>query len=150
MKENLPRRKNIRLKYYNYTKEGMYFITMCIKDRVELLGKVNSFNHMELSEEGEIVRQAINELKQVYKNIEIDEYVIMPNHIHLIIEIIEKNNLTISRIIQQFKWGITRKLGYSIWQKLFYEHVIRNYKEYLNIKEYIQNNVMNWKKDIYF
>ena len=150
MKENLPRRKNIRLKTYDYTKEGIYFITICIKDRIQLLGKINNIEEIELSKEGKVVNEAINNLKQAYENIEIDEYVIMPNHVHLIIIINEKNRITISRIIQQFKWGITRKIGSSIWQKLFYEHIVRNEKEYLNIKEYIQNNIINWKNDKYF
>lgn len=150
MKENLPKRKNIRLKYYDYSKEGMYFITICVKDRIELLGQIKRLNQIELSKEGKIVYTSLNNLKQTYTNIEIDEYVIMPNHIHLIIIIHEKNNLTISRMIQQLKWGITRKIGTSIWQKSFYEHIIRNEKEHLKIKEYIQNNIINWKEDKYF
>ena len=151
MQENLPKRKNIRLKNYDYSKAGMYFITICIKDRIELLGQIKFEKYyLELSKEGKIVDEAINELKQAYSNIEIDEYIIMPNHIHLMIVIHKKNKITISRIIQQFKWGVTRKIGSSIWQKLFYEHIIRNEKEYLKIKEYIKNNAINWKNDKYF
>ena len=150
MIRNLPKRKTIRLKDYDYSEVGMYFITICIKDRIELLGQIKNEKYIELSKEGRIVDEAINKLKKAYLNIEIDEYVIMPNHIHLIIIIHEKNKITISRIIQQFKWGVTRKVGSSIFQKLFYEHIVRNKKEYLNIKEYIQNNVINWKNDKYF
>ena len=134
MIRNLPKRKTIRLKDYDYSEVGMYFITICIKDRIELLGQIKNEKYIELSKEGRIVDEAINKLKKAYLNIEIDEYVIMPNHIHLIIIIHEKNKITISRIIQQFKWGVTRKVGSSIFQKLFYEHIVRNKKEYLNIK----------------
>jgi len=150
MKGNLTKRKNIRLKDYDYSNEGIYFITICIKERKELLGQIKKEENIELSKEGKIVGEAIHKLKEAYSNIEIDEYVIMPNHIHLIIIINGKNKITISRIIQQFKWGITRKLGFSIFQKLFYEHIIRNEKEYCEIKEYIQNNIINWGKDKYF
>ena len=61
-----------------------------------------------------------------------------------------KNGTTISKIIKHLKTNISREIKYSIWQKTFYEHIIRNEKEYLKIKEYIQNNVINWQADKYF
>lgn len=89
-------------------------------------------------------------MEEKYNNIKVDEYVIMTNHIHLIIEIENGRAMlapTISQIIQQYKGVVTKELHYSIWQKLFYEHIIRNEKEYYLIKQYIQNNIVNWKKD---
>lgn len=74
----------------------------------------------------------------------------MPNHILMIIQITKNNKVPISRIIKQYKMYVSKKVGYSIQQKLFYEHIIRNEKEYYKIKNYIQNNVVNWKKDKYF
>lgn len=68
----------------------------------------------------------------------------------MILAINRQSNNSISKIIQQLKGKITKEIGYSIWQKLFYEHVIRNEKEYLKIKEYIINNPINWEKDEYF
>ena len=147
MKENLPKRKNIRLKEYDYSNEGMYFITICTKNRIKLFGEIIETNQMKLTEIGKTVEKSIKILEQIYHNITIDEYVVMPNHIHMIIIINEKNDLTISRIINQYKGRITKKIGCSIWQKLFYEHIIRNEKEYIQIKEYIQNNIANWKED---
>ena len=79
-----------------------------------------------------------------------DAYVIMPNHIHAIISIEEAQTITISRIINQYKGIVTKQLGYSIWQKSYYDHIIRNEKEYYKIIEYIQNNIINWEKDKYF
>lgn len=149
MKENLPRRKNIRLKYYDYSKEGMYFITICIKNRIEILGKITNDN-MNLTKEGTIVEDNIRKISEIYSNIKIDEYIIMPNHIHMLLLIDKKSVVTISRVIKQYKESITKRLGYRIFQKLYYEHIIRNEKEYLKIKEYIQNNIMNWKQDRYF
>lgn len=71
----------------------------------------------------------------------------MPNHIHMLIEINKQYKNSISTIIQQLKGKVTKEIGYSIWQKLFYEHIIRNEKEYLKIKEYIINNPINWNDD---
>ena len=122
MKENLPVRKKIRLKDYDYSQENMYFITICVKDRIEALGKIREEN-INLTKEGKIVSENISKLEEIYKNIQIEEYVVMPNHIHI---------------------------KYSIWQKSFYEHIIRNEKEYLKINEYIKNNVINWQTDKYF
>ena len=86
----------------------------------------------------------------MYNNIIIDEYVIMPNHIHLLVWIRYKQNVTLSKIIKHFKTNISKDIGLSIWQKSFYEHIVRTNNEYLRIKEYIRNNIINWAKDKYF
>ena len=119
MKENLPKRKNIRLRYYDYSEEGLYFITICTKNREQLLGKITEENQIKLTKVGTIVEKSIRNLERIYSNITIDEYVVMPNHIHIIIIINEKNDLTISRIINQYKGGITKKIGYPIWKNCF-------------------------------
>jgi REP element-mobilizing transposase RayT len=150
MKENLPVRKKIRLKYYDYSQENMYFITICVKDRLEILGKIEEDNHIKLTKEGNIVKQNIYRLEEIYKNIIVDEYIVMPNHLHILILINYKDGITISKIIKHLKTNISREIKYSIWQKSFYEHIIRNEKEYLKIKEYIKNNVINWRTDKYF
>ena len=149
MKENLPSRKRIRLQYYDYSEENMYFITICVKDRLEILGKIIEEN-IKLTKEGNIVKHNISKIQKIYKNVIVDEYIIMPNHIHILLLINYKSDATISKIIKHFKTNITREIKYSIWQKSFYEHIIRNEKEYLQIKEYIKNNVINWRKDKYF
>ncbi len=158
MKEILPQRKSIRLKEYDYTHEAYYFITICIKNRINILGKIIKYcrgehcssGKMELSYEGKTVKKYLELIHEKYNNIIIDEYVIMPNHIHMILTITEQKSISVSKVIQQYKGIVTKELGYSIWQKLFYEHIIRNEKEYYLIKEYIQNNVINWEKDKYF
>lgn len=147
MKEFYPIRKKIRLKNYDYSKENMYFITICVKDRLKLLGRINKEKTINLTQEGNIVKQEISRLEELYKNIIIDEYIIMPNHLHMLLLINYKNGISISKIIKHLKTNISRKMKYSIWQKSFYEHIIRNEKEYLNIKKYIKNNVINWSED---
>lgn len=150
MESKLLTRKRLRISEYDYSDVGMYFITVCIKDRMEILGKIKGDIFIELSKQGKVVEEHIKQIEDVYQNVMIDEYIIMPNHIHMIITINNKRQVTISRIIKQYKANVSKKIGYSIWQKSFYEHVIRNEKEYLNIKEYIQNNVINWKEDMYY
>lgn len=150
MKDNLPVRKRLRLKEFDYSKEEMYFITLCIKNRIELLGKVAETNRIKLTKLGNISEQYIKEIERKYANIRIDEYVIMPNHIHLLIIINKQNEITISRVIKQYKMYVSKINGFSIWQKSFYEHIIRNEKEYWEIKKYIRDNIINWKQDKYF
>lgn len=150
MKEKLPIRKRIRLKDYDYPKENMYFITICIKNRLEILGTIREENNIELSNEGNIVKKNIYKIEEIYKKIGIDEYIIMPNHIHILIWIKDKNGVTISKIIKHYKTNVSKEIKYSIWQKSFYEHIVRNEKEYLKAREYIRNNIINWKKDKYY
>ena len=150
MRENISKRKNIRLKDYDYSKEGMYFITICTKNLAEILGKIKNINLIELTREGRIVQMYLEEIENIFENIVVDEYVIMPNHIHMIITIVRKGNSNISKIMQQYKGYVSKKIGYSIWQKLFYEHIIRNEKEYYRVKKYIQSNIINWEKDKYY
>lgn len=118
MKENLPRRKNIRLKYYDYSEEGMYFITICTRNRIKLFGEIET-KEIKLTKVGKIVEKSIINLEKIYNNITIDEYIVMPNHIHIIIIINEKNNLTISRIINQYKGRITKTIGYRFGKSCF-------------------------------
>lgn len=149
MKDNLPTRKKIRLNGYDYSDEGLYFITLCVKDRLEILGKIENEN-IKLTQIGEIIKKYIKGIEQTFNNVIVDEYIIMPNHIHIIVSLNKKDTISISRIIRLYKSCISKELGYSIWQKSFYEHIIRNEKEYYIIKAYIQNNIVNWKKDKYY
>lgn len=153
-------RKNIRLREYDYAQNGYYFITICTKNRKCILSTIENYNERrgdhwssiicsKLTLIGKIVEKYIKKMKIIYKNIDIDEYIIMPNHIHIILIINEKQKVTISQMIQQLKGIISKELKQSIWQKLFYEHIIRCEKEYLQIKQYIQNNPYNWEDDIY-
>jgi len=113
MKKNLPVRKRIRLQNYDYSQENMYFITICTKYKLEILGKIIEEN-IKLTKEGNIVKQNINKIEQIYKNVMIDEYVIMPNHIHILLLINYKSSVTISKIIKHFKTNITREIEFSI------------------------------------
>lgn len=160
MKLELKRRKNTRLENYDYSSKGAYFITICVKERQSILwegvneSEINKAG-LPLSKVGKIVDSEINTIESFYINISIDRYVIMPNHIHMIIRIENDNKEgkdipSISRIVQQFKGAISKKIKSSIWQKLFHDHIIRNEEDYIKICEYIDNNPINWDKDCYY
>ena len=153
---DLPKRKNIRLNDYNYSSNGAYFITICTKNKENLLWKnvgancVRPLDQLPLSKIGIVIENEIYKLNTVYENIKVDKYQIMPNHIHFIIFIYEDSNgrtqfaPTISRIIKQFKGSITKQIGFSIWQKSFYDRIIRNENEYQSVWNYIHNNPLKY------
>ena len=154
---------------------------MCIQNRENILGEIVNHKNVgvgaldnpkiALSDIGKIIEKHIKRTNQIYENIIIDKYVIMPNHLHCII-IIDENgeagllrvpdtgssraptptmaNATIPALISTFKRFVNKECGYSIWQRNYYEHIIRNEKEYYRIAEYIKNNPMNWKEDKYY
>lgn len=111
---------------------------------------VRPLDQLPLSKIGIVIENEIYKLNTVYENIKVDKYQIMPNHIHLIIFIYEDSNgrtqfaPTISRIIKQFKGSITKQIGFSIWQKSFYDRIIRNEKEYQSVWNYIHNNPLKY------
>lgn len=155
MKKNLPIRKNIRLKQYDYSQKGYYFITICIKNRRKILSRIENNNFSKkknniLTKEGNIVDKHLKNIELIYNNVELGEYVIMPDHIHMILIKKQKDTNTISKIIQQLKGKITKEIGYSIWHKLFYDSIIKTKKDYLIVKKYIKNNPNNWKNDTYY
>lgn len=156
--KKLNNRKNIRLQGYDYSKNGYYFVTICVKNKEQLLGKIVEgvacgAPEIQLTKEGLVIKKHIEKCKGI-SNVEIDEYVIMPNHLHMIIKLESEaphaTPTTIPQIISSFKTIVTKEIGYSLWQRNYYEHIIRNEEEYLKIKEYIINNPYKWNEDIYY
>ena len=157
-----PQRKRNRLKGYDYSAVGIYFVTICIRDRVSMLWDVGARiarpqNPLyTLTAYGKAVDEAVQEIPERYPMVTVDQYVIMPNHIHLLLAIhhAEDNCImrtpTVSTIMCQMKGAVTKKIGFSMWQKLFHDHIIRNEEEYLKIWRYIENNPMNWEEDCFY
>jgi REP element-mobilizing transposase RayT len=154
----LSKRKALRLKGFDYSSSGAYHITLCVKDRHEMLGELPvgaNFVRPVLSEIGQIIVNEISVLSRTYDSVIVDKYVIMPNHIHMIIITSLDSGRTqfaptISRIIKQFKGSITKKIGFSLWQKSFHDHIIRDDADYLRIWQYIDENPAQWPNDDYF
>ncbi len=148
---NLLKRKQIRIKDYDYSTPGAYFITVCTANRENLFwsdrrGELCSPANVSLSDIGIVVDNEIRKLNSVYDAVKVDKYCIMPDHVHFIISINTDENgrtqfaPTISRVIKQLKGSITKQIGRPIWQKSFYDHGIRNQQDYNEIWEHIENN----------
>jgi REP element-mobilizing transposase RayT len=154
-------RKNIRLKEYDYSNNGAYFITICTKDRNNIFWKdltqLNTYESPEikLNKYGKTVKNIWLNTEKIYEDIILDAYAIMPNHFHgIIIKDNQNNKRTIGNIINIFKATVTKELrkydpNIEIWQRNYYEHIIRE-KESEKIQFYVINNPYNFIDDIYY
>jgi REP element-mobilizing transposase RayT len=167
----LPQRKSLRLKDHDYTSEGAYFLTICTFERFCIFGEIKS-GKMALNDAGNIVQQCWQDIERKYTCTTLDQYIIMPNHIHGIILInknvgathwVARNRMngplpgSIGTIIGQFKPKAAKRINALrntpttfVWQRNFYEHIIRNDKDLMRIQQYILNNPTNWEKDEYY
>ena len=159
----LPVRKRSRLESFDYASGGAYFITLCVKNGLKRLGSVNVGAtcgrppEVVLSDLGCVVNREISHLDSVYSSLRVDHYVIMPNHIHMILFITPDSGRTqfaptVSRAIKQFKGAVTKQVGEAIWQKGFHDHIIRDDHDYLMHLQYIDENPEKWimGKDAYY
>lgn len=178
-------RRSIRLKGFDYSKQGLYFITLCTNNREHIFGQIKD-GTLELNQFGKIAYDEWLESTNIRNNISLGEFIIMPNHMHGIICIekqISTNNKigefkspsnNLGAIIRGYKGSTTKKINQlkrkdtgvsqytpkdtgvlqyapnrigSIWQRNYYEHIIRTEKAFNNISNYIINNPKNWGKD---
>ena len=160
-------RHSLRIKSYNYSLPGAYFITICTYRKENILGYITD-GKMEINVLGKIIVSEWLKTFQIRKNIQLDEYIVMPNHFHGIIILTENKGVlqyaptnrfhspsqSIGSIVRGFKSAVTRGIKrmdcpffYSVWQRNYYEHIIRNERELNRIREYIQNNPLRWQYD---
>ena len=153
---NRPVRKPNRLSQYDYSTPGYYFITICAKNRQKLFGEIISTGEttapvVSLNACGRFVDEAILSIPKVYPGVNVEKYVIMPNHLHMLLSMSGNDPLPdISRIIQQTKRCVSKNVGESVWQDHFYDHVIRNETDYLEVWQYIDSNPAKWALDTYY
>ena len=149
------RRNNMRLPYYDYSQYGCYFVTICTKNRNCLLSNIIN-GKVQLSEIGVMIEETLKNLLNDYPQSEFSNYVIMPNHLHFIW--FNQDNVLLSDLVRKLK-GITAKkyremmnnqIYESLWQRSFYEHIIRNEEDFLRIWEYIENNPFQWELDRFY
>lgn len=151
----LQKRKEHRLKNFDYSSRGMYFITVCTMERQNYFwnnvgARIARPQDVELSLYGKIVDHAINNIPVIYPSVLVDRYVIMPDHIHLLFSICPEEDgramraPTVSRVVNQLKGYVTKQIKSSIWQKLFFDHVIRDREDYLKHVSYIRDNPLKW------
>ena len=174
--QNLKDRKLNRLKDYNYSTNGYYFVNVCSKDRQNIFGEYidnpvgtalaavrNNKTNIQLSILGQIINEQWIDIPNQYDNVQLDQYIIMPNHIHGILIINKRTGAspvpTLSSIIGSFKSKTSLKylqyiknnnlnISGQIWQRSFYDHIIRTDRSLNAIREYITNNPQNWENDI--
>lgn len=158
--EQLPKRRKIRLSQYDYSSNGLYFITICTKNRKRLLSEIQLDTatipqppKIMLTIYGRLVEDSILRMETFYPEVRILNYVVMPNHVHLLLFLYsdkDKKSPSVSQIIQQFKGAVTKQAGFPIWQSRFYDHVVRLEKDLQDIVTYIENNPARWAEDEYF
>jgi REP element-mobilizing transposase RayT len=173
---NKHHRRTIRLSGYDYASAGGYFITICTHDRECLFGKVVDYE-MRLNSYGEIAREEWYQTAFLRPYVMLDAFVVMPNHVHGIIGILDDSPVgarralpspapaefgkpparALSSIVGGFKSAVTKRInrlrdtpGGSVWQRNYYEHVIRNERELDAFRDYIVNNPAKWSEDRYY
>ena len=155
----LPRRKPNRLPNYDYSQAGYYFITLCTKDKQPLFWQPSvgaTYGRPLHSDLGRIAEDTLSRLDAVYPYVRVDKWVVMPNHIHLILVLGADADgppqvaPTVSRVMKQFKGAVSKRAGIPLWQKSFHDHVIRGEADYRRIWNYIDANPRKWREDCYY
>ncbi len=187
MEKELPKRKPTRLKNFDYNSSGAYFLTICTENRQQILSRIVGGDVLdapsgdvldapfgdvldapsgdvldapfgvELLSYGEIANKYINQLNKVYDNIKVDRYVIMPNHIHIILFVFDdgasrtspptRQHSAVSRFVSTFKRFCNKECGKNIWQRHFHDHIIRDRHDYEEHLKYIHENPLRWQYD---
>lgn len=154
-----------RLRHWDYSTPGGYFVTICTHLREPFFGEIDN-GEMCLTPTGEIVKEEWERSVSLRKSVDLDEYVIMPNHFHGIIILKqavgtgvqrseETKSLSLGTIIGQFKSACTRRIRANLdkdfaWQSRFYDHVIRDEIDLQRIRQYIRENPLKWELDKYY
>ena len=156
-----PQRKRNRLIGYDYSQPGVYFVTVCIKDRECLLstfvgGDAHIAPYTALTAIGRVVEKHIQTIPGI------GEYVIMPNHVHMILRVSAKDErdgpmwasaptkVSVPSMVRSWKTLVSKEIGKSIWQRSYYDHVIRDEYDYLVRQKYIADNPAKWQEDDYY
>ena len=159
---NIHHRRSLRLPHFNYANAGAYFVTVCIQDRMPLLGNFTA-GEMQNNEAGNMVQKAWEELPEHYPGVSVDALVVMPNHVHGILILTDDNAsttaLSLSDVIQRWKsWSTTLyRRGVNeqswppfparLWQRNYYERVVRDDEELQRFRNYIFENATRWYDD---
>ena len=157
---SLPNRKHNRLENYDYGKIGCYFVTLCTHNRQPIFQIENHVGNDQCvvpPKQNQIISKWLKQTEIKYKNIKFEKYVIMPDHLHFIINITEQHigcslpdimkffkTMTTNEYIKEVKSNNLTPFKNKIWQKSYYDHIIRNQDDYNEVWEYIENNPAKW------
>ena len=151
------RRKPNRIPNFDYSQNYTYFLTICTENKRCILGTIVNCGEgkapaIRLSTEGELVDRAIRTIPDHYPTVSLENYVVMPNHIHILRleNAAGRKPVSVSAVVQQLKGYVTKQVGSSVWQKLYYDHVIRDPDDFAVKWRYIENNPYRWLEDKYY
>ncbi|MGN1306321.1 MAG: transposase [Faecousia sp.] len=157
--------KRNRLEGYDYGSEGVYFLTLCTEGRRNLLSRIVARGILdapetELTSYGKVLKEAIDYLNQARENICVEEYVIMPNHLHILVRITKAckgasgmpraTDAVIPRFVSFLKRYTNRTSGKQLWQTSYYDHIIRSEADFWKHLRYIEENPAKWLEDQYY
>ena len=161
--KGLPKRKRNRLENYDYSSHGAYFITVCTQHRKRILSRIVGVDvlgdpqNVELLPHGKIADKYINQFNEFYDNVTVEQYVIMPNHIHILLHVFDdgtprtssptKQTSLVSHFISTFKRFCNKESNENVWQRGFYDPGIRSRKDYEEHLKYIYENPARWQDD---
>lgn len=160
----LPNRHPNRIPEYDYSQTGAYFVTICTHERKQILSEIVGDGFPVLKLCGKIAAQFIQNIPEKYPHISVDNYVIMPDHIHILLHINTVGEAfrlpesgtgnpspTIGNVVGWYKYQSSKEInrlrntpGEKLFQRSYYDHVIRNQQDYNEIWEYIENNPQAW------
>ena len=154
-------KSSLRLQNYNYSTPNAYFLTVCTKKRKNLFWTSSmpieqSQQAIPLSQLGLIVKKYVEAIPLYYPSVSLAHYVIMPNHIHLLLQIHTDENgniigsTSIPTVMQKMKGAASKEAGFTLWQDGYHDHIVRGPQDYLDIWQYIENNPIKWMEDRFY
>ena len=147
--DRFPVRKHPRIPGYDYATPNYYFITICTHQKQSIFWTGRRLNRF-----GQAAWDSLLKIEELFPHNRMDSFVVMPNHIHMIL-VVEPGGMDATTVVGSFKSHITRVIHQEhpemrVWQTSFHDHVIRSWKQYQKIREYIQNNPMRWNQDCFY
>ena len=150
MEYQYPKRKTTKIPGFDYSSVQAYFVTTVAANRERIFSHINGEGQIELLPTGKIVQRHIEALPTHYECVQVQKYVIMPDHVHMVIFIGQNDGRkrpSMNQIMAAFKAGVSREIGKTIWQRSYYDHIIRDQQDYDEVWKYIDNNPVQWVID---
>ncbi len=156
--QHIYRRQSLRIPDFDYGSGYVYYVTICVQEKKRLFGEIKN-SKMTLNDSGEMIVRWWKKLPEKFPGISVDRFVVMPNHLHGIIHNEKATNISLSKIMQWFKTMTTNEyirrvtedgwqsFSWKLWQRNYYEHIIRDESDYYRICGYIEDNPKNWGTD---
>ncbi len=158
----LPQRKAQRSKSWDYSNNGIYFVTFCTAEKRKTLGKVCPLSQksqegykVTLTPLGHMCETSIEDALTHFEHISVIDHIVMPNHVHMLIEVKTNNTRQLSSfvgMVKRLSSMMAHRAGFAgqLWQRSFHDHIVRDERDLTRIREYIQDNPRKWEEDRYF